>query len=175
MGNFVYIATSLDGYIARLDGTIDWLTSIPDPDPSSYGYDEFISKIDALVMGRNTFDFVKNMTPWFYSVPVYVLTTSLNQPDIKLNKVFTINLKPPDIVKELNSKGYNNLYIDGGKTIQSFLSYDLIDEMTITKIPILIGSGIPLFGNLAKDMRLEHTETVTYKNGLVKSTYRKTG
>lgn len=163
---------SLDGYIARLDGTIDWLTSIPDPDPSNYGYDEFISKIDAIVMGRNTFDFVKNMSPWFYSVPVYVLTTSLNQSDIKLKNVFTINLKPPDIVKELNSKGFTNLYIDGGKSIQSFLSYDLIDEMTITKIPVLIGSGIPLFGNLAQDMHFVHIQTVTYSNGLVKSIYK---
>lgn len=169
----MYIAASLDGYIARTDGSIDWLMSIPDPEPSTYGYDEFMAKIDALVMGRNTFDFVKTVKPWPYSVPVFVLTTSLTQNDIKIKDVFTINRKPPGIVKELNSRGFNNLYIDGGKTIQGFLAFDLIDEMTITTIPIILGSGISLFGNLTKDINFEHVGTKIHKNGLVESTYRK--
>jgi dihydrofolate reductase len=172
--NSVFIAVSIDGYIAREDGDIEWLTSIPAPPGEDYGFKEFMNRIDAVVMGRGTYEVIKNFPEWYYSRHVYVLSSKLKEiPDKLKDKASLLSLSPGETVKHLNEKGLTRLYIDGGKTIQGFLKEDLIDEMIITRIPILLGGGIPLFGKLEKDITFEQVETTTYPNGLVKTHYRR--
>ena len=150
MTNIVYIATSLDGYIADKNNKVDWLHSIPNPENSDMGFNFHMNRIDALVIGRNTLDLVLSMDcDWPYSKPVFVLSNSMTSvPNGYKDKIFLIKGDLKKIIKGLNQKGFNNLYIDGGITIQNFLKEDLIDEIIITTIPILLGGGIPLFGEL---------------------------
>lgn len=173
MPNYVFIAVSLDGFIAKTNGSLDWLDRIENPNHDDFGYSEFIKKIDAIVMGRGTYDFVKNISPWPYKKPVFVLSRSL-PPQTIHNSVTITDKAPLELIQDLNRIGYHNLYIDGGKTIQSFMHEDLIDEWTITRIPILLGAGIPLFDNgLEKEMEQTHIATQIFSNGLVQSTYTK--
>ncbi len=171
----VYIATSVDGYIARADGALDWLTS-GNTDPSTdYGYDDFISTVDVLVMGRNTFETVLGFGQWPYRQDVYVLTRHPGQiviPDDLSPNVKPVNTQPVDLLRGLYESGYRHAYVDGGQTIQSFLTVGVIDELTITRVPVLLGTGIPLFGSLSKDIRLDHVETLSYESGFVQSRYR---
>ncbi len=172
MANYIYIATSLDGFIATRDGGLDWLDEIPNPEQSDYGYAEFISSIDAIVMGRNTFEKILTFDRWAYNKPVFVLSNSLREiPKDIIDKAEIVSGDIKKLVNKLNQQGYNNLYIDGGKTIQSFLKEDLIDEMIITRIPILLGSGFPLFDQLDKKLKFKHKKTEIYNNTLVKSHY----
>jgi dihydrofolate reductase len=172
MTNFVYIATSLDGYIAAADGGIDWLNEMPNPSDNDYGFGEFMDKIDAIVMGRNTFETVVSFGVWPYERPVFVLTNSLEDiPDGYKDKAAIVQSEVVDLVHDLNARGYENLYVDGGLTIQSFLQQDLIDELIITRIPILLGSGISLFGQLDTRLRFRHMQTDVYDNSMVKSRY----
>jgi len=173
MPNIVYIATSLDGFIATKDGGLEWLDDIPNPDGSDFGFEEFINRIDAIVMGRKTFEKVLSFgIEWPYTKPVFVLSYSLKElPSELISKCEIVNGKPADIVEKLNTKGYNNLYIDGGKTIQSFLSEDIIDEMIISLVPVLLGDGIPLFGKDPVMKTFEHINTEIFENHLVKSHY----
>ncbi|MCI5058319.1 MAG: dihydrofolate reductase family protein, partial [Flavobacteriales bacterium] len=136
MKNKVFIATSLDGYIADSNEQIDWLHSIPNPDKDDMGYVEFISSVDAIIMGRRTFETVCGFdVDWPYTVPVFVLSNSLKTIASKYSdQVELVNGNLIDVVRKINLKGYQNLYIDGGRTIQNFLSEDLIDEITITII-----------------------------------------
>ena len=139
MPNIVYIATSLDGYIARKDGNIDWLMEIPNPDHSDYGFSSFMNKIDGIIMGRKTFETVLSFSEWPYSKTVFVLSNTINKVPAGFEgkaKIVRGNLKT--IVDSLNNKGFKYLYIDGGKTIRSFLQQDLIDEIIITRIPIIL-------------------------------------
>lgn len=170
--NFVYIATSIDGYIATSDGGIEWLDELPNPDNSDYGYSEFIKNIDALIMGRKTFEKVCTFEEWPYKEKVFVLSTTLTEvPPELVGKIAFISGTPAEIISNVNSQGFNNLYIDGGLVVQSFLAADLIDELIITKIPILLGSGIPLFGHLDKPLKLRLKSTKVYDDALVKSRY----
>jgi dihydrofolate reductase len=172
MANYVYIATSLDGFIATVDGGVDWLNEIPNPEQSDYGYAEFISGIDAIVMGRATFETVLTFGDWAYDKPVFVLSNSLTiVPERVTDKVEIVSGDINKLVKQLNQQGYTNLYIDGGKVIQSFLAADLIDELIITRIPILLGDGIPLFNNLDHMLKFKHKKTEIFNNDLVKSSY----
>ena len=172
MSNCVYIATSLDGFIAAKDGGLDWLMEIPNPDKSDYGFADFIKRVDALVMGRNTFDKVLTFNEWPYTKPVFVLSNSLREiPEDLSGKVETVKGDVRDVMKSLNQQGYENLYIDGGKVIQSFLKEDLIDELIITRIPILLGKGIPLFDEIDRSLKFKHTKTEVLNNMLVKSCY----
>jgi len=174
MPNTVYIATSLDGYIAREDGTIDWLMELPNPDKSDYGFSEFLERMDGIVMGRKSFEGVLEFGQWPYvkPLPVFVLSNSLSElPHGLPVKVEIVKGELKKIIQALADRGIRNLYIDGGKTIQSFLKEDLIDEMIITKIPILLGSGIPLFGATNMELEFEHLETKVYNNMLVRSKY----
>lgn len=172
MTNYVYIATSLDGFIATRNGGIDWLNEIPNPEKSDYGYAEFINRIDAIVMGRNSFEKVLTFDFWPYDKPVFVLSNTLTGlPDTALGKAEVINGDLYELIIILRKRGYDNLYIDGGKTIQNFLEDDLIDEMIITRVPILLGDGIPLFGKLTQGMKFNHTKTEILNNYLVKSHY----
>ncbi len=174
MSNIVYIATSIDGYIAKKDGGIDWLMDIPNPNNSDFGFSEFINKIDAIVMGRNTFELVLTFGNWPYNKPVFVLSKTIKSvPKNLTGKVEILNKSPHTVVKELNSRNYFSLYIDGGKTIQEFLKQELIDEIIITRIPILLGEGIPLFDTLAKEQKYEHIKTDIINNVLVKSRYKR--
>jgi dihydrofolate reductase len=176
MKTTVYIATSLDGFIARENGDLDWLPGIEDPDSGSedYGYQAFMDSVDVLVMGRNTYEIVRAFDPWPYGDKrVIVLSRSLTEISDKLPPTVELRASSPaELVDELQEKGFQHAYIDGGKTIQSFLNAGLIQQLIITRIPVLIGTGIPLFGPLAQDVALQHVETQSYANGLVQSRYR---
>lgn len=175
MSNKVYIATSLDGYIADKDGGIDWLSMVPMTEEVQAAFTHFMDTVDALVMGRNTFDMVKSFGgEWPYKKRVFVVSNSMNSiPDDYKDKVELIKGSPTDIVSQLNQKGYNNLYIDGGKTIQKFLKEDLIDEMIIASIPILLGSGKPLFGVLSNPQKFRLVDSKVISNQMVQTHYRK--
>ena len=173
MTTTVYVGTSLDGFIARKDGDIDWLVKYQNKEVQD-SYHEFIGRIDAMVIGRGTFEKVITFPEWPYEKKVFVLSNSLKQIPYKLNEKATLlAMKPSDLLNYLSGQGFSNLYIDGGKVIQSFLKEDLIDELIITKVPELIGTGIPLFGYLDKDLRFEHISTNIYSDGLVKSHYKR--
>jgi dihydrofolate reductase len=169
----VFIGISLDGFIAREDGGIDWLHESGGDPGEDYGYGAFFDSVDALVMGRNTFDLVLTFPEWPYGTkPVIVLTSRpLEIPGALADRVSTLSGPPEEIVRRLGERGLTHVYVDGGKTIQSFLAAGLIQRMTITRLPILIGTGIPLFGPVPHDIKLRHVETRTYGNGLVQSTY----
>jgi dihydrofolate reductase len=171
MANLVYIATSLEGFIARVDGDISWLESVPNASSSDFGYGEFINKIDGVILGRNTFEVVLGFESWPYTQPVFVLSNTLDKiPEELKDKVEIVNGELKSILKTLDEKGIHNLYIDGGKTIQSFLKEDLIDEMIITTVPILLGDGIPLFGYLERDLKFK-CEKVEYISQFVVKNY----
>jgi len=169
----VFIGTSLDGFIAREDGGIDCLQEVGDPPGEDYGYNAFFDSVDALVMGRNTYELVRTFAEWPYGTkPVIVLTSRpLEIPDTLADRVSTLSGPPEEIVRQLGERGLTHVYVDGGKTIQDFLAAGLIQRMTITRLPVLIGTGIPLFGPVPHDIKLRHIETRTYGNGLVQSTY----
>lgn len=173
--NIVFIAKSLDGYIADKNGGLDWLNSIPNPDNIDMGYNKFIERADAIVMGRNTFETVCGFDiDWPYTVPVFVLSNSLSE--IKTgykDKAELVKGTLSKVLEYLNAKGYLSLYIDGGKTIQSFLSEDFIDEMIITTIPILLGGGYPLFGTLEKELEFEHIKSEVFLKTIVQDTYQR--
>jgi dihydrofolate reductase len=172
MANYVYIAISLDGFIATSDGGLDWLFEIPNPEQSDFGYEEFVSGIDAIVMGRNTFKKVLTFDTWPYDKPVFVLSNTLVGVPVNVaDKVEIVNGGVRVLVGQLNKRGYRNLYVDGGSVIQSFLEEDLIDEMIITRVPILLGDGIPLFGKLTRSLKFNHKKTETLNDTLVMSYY----
>lgn len=169
----VYIAASLDGFIARPDGSLDWL---PSPDPGEdYGYAAFFETVDAMVVGRNTWETVLEFddNPCA-NTPIVVLSRSLGAMDIPapLRDRVSVHPGPPSQVSaHLKERGFRSVYVDGGQTIQSFLRAGLIGEMTITTVPVLLGSGIPLFGTLNLEHRLHLRGTATYASGLVQSVY----
>ncbi len=169
-----FIATSLDGYIARPDGRIDWLIRTAMPFEEDGGYKAFIATVDTLVMGRNTFEQVVRFDSWPYgALPIVVLThRPLMIPQALTNTVSVSCETPPALVARLTTLGINHLYVDGGKTIQQFLNARLIDEITITTIPVLLGAGRPLFGELSGDIHLVHLFTRVYSCSLVQSKYR---
>ena len=176
MSNFVYIAASLDGFIATPGGGIEWLEDVPNPAGSDFGFGGFIQNMDALVMGRNTFEKVRSFDAWPYAIPVFVLSKTLVSVSSGFEgKVEILSGAPPEVVSRLNSRGFRNLYIDGGKMIQSFLSHDLIDELIVTRFPKLLGKGIKLFGELETALDFDHIETEVIENYLVKSHYRRRG
>ncbi len=174
MTNYVYIATSLDGFIATSDGGLDWLDEIPNPEGSDFGYAEFMSGVDAIVMGRKTFEKVLTFGSWPYDKPVFVLSKGIvDIPKELVGRVKTISGSPKELVNQLGELGHRNLYIDGGITIQGFLEDDLIDEMIVTRIPVLLGKGVPLFGKLTKRMYFSHERTELLNDMLVKSHYKR--
>lgn len=171
MKTFVYVGTSLDGFIARKNGDFDWLNPFNNKEVYQ-SYNEFIKNIDAIVIGRGTFETVLKFSEWPYDRKVFVLSSSIKEtpPSLK-GKVTFLSLKPAEVLIHISKQGFSSLYIDGGKVIQSFLKADLIDEMIITQVPMLIGNGIPLFGEIEKDIHFAHLRTDVYSNGLVKSHY----
>jgi dihydrofolate reductase len=168
----VYIAASLDGFIARKNGDLDWLPA-GEEDGEDFGYAEFMSTIDYIVMGRNTFEKVLTFGGWNYNKKVIVLTSrDLTIPPELANQVEALHLSPRELVQEMSGRGANCIYLDGGVTIQRFLRESLVEEMTITIIPILLGDGLPLFGKLEWDVKLELVKSESFKNGFVQNRYK---
>lgn len=173
MKTTAYIGTSLDGFIARKDGEIDWLIQF-DSEEINQSYTAFVSNIDAIVIGRGTYEKVLSFPTWFYQQKVFVLSTQIKQiPDHLKDKVTVLSMKPKELLLYLSDRGYSKLYVDGGKVIQSFLNDNLLDELIITRVPVLIGDGIPLFGKLDHDITFKHLHTKTFSNGLVMSHYER--
>lgn len=175
MKNCVFIATSLDGYIADRNGGLDWLDQIPNPNQVDMGYYQFYERIDALVMGRKTFETVLSFdVDWPYDKPVFVLSNSLSEiPATHRDKAFLLQGNVDQSLSNIHDKGYQNLYIDGGYTITKFLEEDLIDEMIITTMPIVLGEGIPLFGKISQSSHWQLNQTQTFLNQVVQSHYIK--
>ena len=175
MSNTVFIATSLDGYIADKDSGLDWLQSIPNPENLDMGYVDLIGRVDALVMGRKTFENVCSFDgDWPYSKPVFVLSNSMKSiPEGYEGKVEPIKGSLSEVIEVIHQQGYKHLYIDGGVTVQGFLKEDLIDEMIITVIPILLGGGIPLFGELPEPIKFDHVKTKVFMDAVVQNHYRR--
>lgn len=169
----VYIAVSLDGFIARLDGSIDWLVNHPVPEGQDFGFAEFFESVDALVMGSGTFEMARSFGMWPYGKkPVVVMShRTLDLSGLEQYPVELVDLSPASLLALLDSRGLHEIYVDGGKVIQSFLREGLIDELTITRLPLLIGTGLPLFGEVPADIVLTHARTQTFENGFVQSTY----
>ena len=174
--NYVFIATSLDGYIAKQDGDIEWLHENPNPNNDDYGYAEFINNIDVLVMGRNTYEKVRSFDTWPYEKKVVVLSHTLNEvPEELAGKVEFFFGSVNSVVEHCHKNGFQNLYIDGGRVIQSFLDNDLIDELITTRLPIILGKGIPLFSIMDESLIFKHKSTTVYDEALVKSHYVRCG
>ncbi|MFZ0954144.1 MAG: dihydrofolate reductase family protein [Candidatus Sulfotelmatobacter sp.] len=167
----VFIGTSVDGFIARLDGRLDFL---PEGGGEPHGYNEFIAGIDAIVMGRKTFETVLGFPEWPYGKKRIVVLSSqrMNLSAARGAVVEQMSGDPAEIVAKLAGSGARDLYIDGGITIQRFLRAGLIQRLIITRVPVLIGEGISLFGSLPGDVRLLHIATQQYPSGLVKSEYQ---
>jgi dihydrofolate reductase len=167
----VFIGTSLDGFIARRSGSFDFL---PAGGGEPHGYAEFMAEIDALVIGRHTFKTVLSFDDWPYGGKRVVVLSSreVDLSGVTGGVVEQMAGEPADIVTALAATGAHNLYVDGGITIQRFLRAGLVDRITITRVPVLIGDGIPLFGTLPHDLALHHLGTTAYTSGLVKSEYR---
>lgn len=172
MSNYVFIATSLDGFIATKDGGIDWLLEIPNPENSDYGYNDFIKKIDGIIMGRKTFEMALTFKEWPYNKRVFVLSNSLKMiPENLVNEVEIVNGDLKELIHRLRGRGFENFYIDGGKTIQSFLKENLIDGMIITYVSVLLGEGIPLFGTLQQNVKFKAIKTEILNEHLVQTRY----
>ena len=171
----VFIATSLDGYIAREDGDVSWLyEGVELGEGEDAGFGVFFNAIDVLVMGRGSFEKVLEFDPWPYGAkPVIVLSKSLTEVPDKLRDTVRIDASTPqELVEKLSQKGYKHIYLAGGKVIQSFFCEGLVDEMTLTAIPVLIGNGIPLFGEIEKDINLKLLESRSWENGFLQSKYQ---
>ena len=167
----VFVGTSVDGFLARPNGTFDFLFP-GGSEPEPHGYREFMATVDAIVMGRNTFEVVAAEPKWPYPEKRVVVLSSrpLDASSAKV-KVEQMSGTPAEIVARLATSGANHLYVDGGITIQRFLRAGLVDRMVITRVPVLVGEGIPLFGAVEKDIRLQHIDTRQYGGGLVQSEY----
>ena len=165
----VFIGASVDGFIARANGDLDWLPTEPEP----HGYDEFIAGVDTIVIGRKTFETVLGFDGWPYGDKRVVV---LSSSPVDFSKVVggvaeQMGGEPADVVAQLAATGTQHAYIDGGITIQRFLRAGLIQRLIITRVPVLIGDGIPLFGTLPHDVRLRHVSTRHYPSGLVQTEY----
>jgi dihydrofolate reductase len=173
----VFLGMSVDGFIARLDGDLDWLTGGADPDGppddgagGDFGFAEFVSGIDALLMGRATYDVIAPFAEWPYQgKPVHVLSTTLDEGD---SRVAAVHRSFDEAVAELDAAGYGRVYVDGGRTVHTALRAGLIADLTLSRVPVLIGTGHTPFGELKADIQLEHARTRTFPGGLVQSTYR---
>lgn len=171
--NILFIATSLDGYIADKKGGLDWLSAIPNPNNEEMGFTSLMNRIDALVMGRATFETVCSFgIEWPYQKPVFVLSNTMSCiPKSYEHHAELIQGSTLDILRALHQRGFHRLYIDGGKTIQGFLKLDLIDELIISTIPILLGSGIPLFGTIPTALEFELKESKVFLGQIVQRHY----
>jgi dihydrofolate reductase len=167
----VFCGVSVDGFLARTNHALDFLDA---GGAEPHGYEEFFSSVDVLVIGRKTFEVVLAFDKWPYGKkPVVVLSRRpLDFSTIKDGVVEQMAGGPSEIVTQLKARGFKHAYIDGGITIQRFLNAGLIDRLVVTRVPVLIGDGIPLFGPVSRDIILHHVATRTYPGGLVQSEYK---
>ena len=167
----VFIGTSVDGFIARPNGDLDFL---PPEGGEPHGYDEFMASVDAMVIGRKTFETVLAYPTWPYGDKRVVVLSSrpLDFSAVRGGVVEQMGGSPAEIVSKLAARGVRHIYVDGGVTIQGFLREGLIQRLIITRVPVLIGSGVPLFGALPRDVRLRHIRTQHYPSGLVQTEYQ---
>jgi dihydrofolate reductase len=165
----VFVGTSLDGFIARRNGDYDFL---PAGGGEPHGYDEFIASVDTILIGRNTFEVVLRLPSWPYGSKRVVVLSHRPLDFSKISgSIEQMSGDPAQIVDKLSASGAKHLYVDGGITIQEFLRAGQIHDLTITRVPVLIGEGIPLFGSVPQDVKLRHIGTRQYKSGLVTSEY----
>ena len=165
----VFVGVSVDGFLARPDGSFDFL---PTDGGEDHGYDDFFTSIDAMVMGRKTYETALSFDSWPYGTkPVFVLSSRPLAPAPSGAVVEHMNGEPAEIVAKLEARGIRHAYVDGGLTIQSFLRAGLITRLVVTSVPVLIGEGLPLFGPTGRDIRLTHVSTKSYPSGLVSSVY----
>jgi dihydrofolate reductase len=165
----VFVGTSLDGFMARVDGSLDFL---PPGGGEPHGYEEFMATVDALVIGRNTYEIVLGFETWPYAQkPVFVLSTRPLAQAPPGAIVEHLEGSPAHVISSLEKRGVQHIYVDGGITIQAFLRAGLVQHLTITRVPVLIGTGIPLFGVTTHDIPLKHIATRQYASGLVQSEY----
>lgn len=175
MSNKVFIGTSLDGYISDRNNDLSFLELVPNPGGSDLGFDSFIDSIDAILMGRKTYEKVLSFgIAWPYSKPVFVLSsTSKKVPENLIGKVEMISGPITNVVEELRKRNFKDLYIDGGKLIQSFLAEDMIDELIVTQVPILLGGGSPLYGSMPHHLEMTLVKSEVLLDGLVQSHYKR--
>lgn len=167
----IFVGTSLDGFIARPNGAFDFL-SPGGVEPEPHGFEEFLATVDALVMGRNTYETVLPFPEWPYGPkPVFVLSHRPLPAAPRGAVVERMAGTPPEVHAQLASRGFAHVYVDGGITIQAFLRAGLIQRLVISRVPVLIGAGIPLFGELDRDVPLRHIATRPFPSGLVQSEY----
>jgi len=166
----VFIGTSVDGFIARRDDRLDFL---PPGGGEPHSYDEFFGSVDALVIGRKTFEVVLAFPEWPYGKKLVIVLSNrkLNLSRVRDGVVEQMAGTPEDVVAKLSARGLRHIYVDGGITVQQFLRADLIQRLIITRVPVLIGEGVPLFGALPHDIKLRHIATQAYPSGLVKTEY----
>lgn len=166
----VFVGTSVDGFIARRDGSFDFLD---EGGGEPHGYTEFFASVDALVIGRKTFELVLSFPEWPYEDKLVMVLSSgrLDLSKVRGGRVEQMGGSPRDIVAKLEARGIKHVYLDGGDTIQRFLRDGCVHRLTITRVPVLIGDGISLFGAVPRDIKLRHVATQTYAGGLVKSEY----
>jgi len=171
--NIVFVAKSIDGFIAGKNNELDWLEMIPNPEHNDLGFDVLMAEVDAIVMGKTTFETILAFGGgWPYEKHIFVLSASLKTVPEKLQeKVTLLKGTVQEILNTIHAKGFYNLYIDGGKTVQNFLKDDLIDELRITTIPVVLGDGIPLFDLLSTSLEFKHLKTEIFLNELVQSHY----
>jgi dihydrofolate reductase len=171
MRTSAFVGVSVDGFLARKDDRLDFLFQKPDVDN---GYDGFIATVDALVIGRGTFEVVRGFKEWPYGKRL-VIVLSHNPRRVKVptgTNCEVTSAPPKQVLARLAKRGVKHVYVDGGKTIQGFLRAGLVQRMVITRVPVLIGNGIPLFGSIPRDIRLKHVKTRTFRNGMVQTEYK---
>ena len=167
----VFCGLSVDGFLARPDDTFDFLQT---GEQEPHGFKEFLASVDVVVIGRRTFDVVLKLghLALYGKKPVVVLSRRrLGLSSAGGGGVEQMSGEPSEIVRRLEARGFHHAYIDGGVTIQRFLAAGFIDRLVITRVPVLIGEGIPLFGSLPRDIPLRHVATRSYGVGLVQSEY----
>jgi dihydrofolate reductase len=170
----IYMATSLDGFVARNDHSLDWLMK-QKTEGEDLGFDDFMASVDGLIMGSGSFKTVLAFESWPYQKPVIVMSHSLVEEDIPVelkDKVRLTQLSPQELMLSLEKEGWRRAYVDGGKLVQSFIRSGLIQDMTITFIPILIGEGVRLFGPVDNDIDLELIKSESFGSGLVQNYYK---
>ena len=180
----VYIATSVDGYIATQDGGVEWLENAGNPESGDRepvgdcGFAAYMASVDCMIMGRKCMEMIASfdLTPeqWPYgNIPIFVISNTVKSPPESLgNRVKMYSGDLAVLTEQLASDGYNHAYIDGGATITSFIDLGLLDEICVTQIPILLGGGLPLFGKIDRHIKLENAEVAAFSNDFIQWKYR---
>ena len=165
---------SLDGFIAGPNDELDWLDELDHIEGVDYGYGEFIASIDAIVMGRRTFETVMGLVDeWPFTKPVVVMSRTLAElPEHAIDcEIFAGT--PAEVIAAGRDRGWSKLYIDGGRLSSSFVNDGLLDELIVSVLPVLLGTGVPIFGELANPVWLQHVSTEVFENGMVQHSYQR--